>query len=58
MWFKLHRLDYLASVCRHRKDFLAIQNQHKTMGALLLIRAQPRKACTPIGRQASGRDGL
>ncbi len=35
-----------------------MQNQHKTMGALQLIRAQPRKACTPIGWQAFGSEDL
>jgi len=39
VWFELHRFPHLASACRQRKDFLAMQNQHKTMGALQLIRA-------------------
>ena len=35
-----------------------MQNQHKTTGALQLIKAQPRKACRPIGWQAFGTEGL
>ena len=35
-----------------------MQNQHKTTGALQLINAQPRKACTPIGWPASRTEGL
>ena len=34
-----------------------MQNQHTMRGALQLISAQPRKECTPIGRQAFGNEG-
>ena len=39
---------HLANAWRLRNDLLAIQLQQTTAGALQAIRAQPKKACTPI----------